>query len=145
MALRSQAEQDVADRVGVAGNADALQRAFAPALEERADLAFVCSRAIVSLTAIPRLRASRHGHRRQRVVVARHASGLAEEGDVRLLQERRLRSTAPRAEPAGLGGGIGRGVGCSSRAPAFISASRTGVCPRSLASASAVSPLGDVS
>ena len=87
MALRRQSEQDVADRVRVAGDADALQRAFAPAVEER-PIFVRCSRAIVSSTAMHACAPAATVIAVKRVVVARHASGLAQEGDVASLQQR---------------------------------------------------------
>ena len=71
--FRVQPEEDVAHGVGVARNPDALQRAVAPDVDERPDgLQTRARRRFIDRNA---KRADRRdGHRRQRVVVARHAA-----------------------------------------------------------------------
>ena len=85
--LRGEAEQDIADGIGVSGNRDALQRALAPRLDIGADCRALTLRDRL-VDAEPAGARGRHRHRGQGVVVARHAAGFLHERGVILLNQR---------------------------------------------------------
>ena len=130
--LGVQTEEDVAHRVGVARNADALQRAVAPDVDERANgLQARSRRRFVDRNA---KRADRRdGHRRQRVVVARHTARLLQKDRIGPLQQRQgpLESHTGRRGRSGSHRRRGRCVaGRSARDPQDVDRRRAAVPPR---------------